>query len=168
MSNCTSEEQKILDENGLTYHDFELRSTERRNKLNEVVQKLNQIENRSRKWENRTVLARFAKFKKQKHYRTASLTQPAASPSNSLTQPAASPSNSLTQPVASSSKSSGTIFDDQFNQSYFPNQGIPNNSSSDTSLEDNLSLSTIEEFDFNGTFRPNNIDFNDSFHPYDY
>ena len=157
MSNCTSEEQKILDENGLTYHDFELRSTERRNKLNEVVQKLNQIENRSRKWENRTVLARFAKFKKQKHYRTASLTQPAASPSNSLTQP-----------VASSSKSSGAIFDDQFNQSYFPNQGIPNYSSSDTSLEGNLSLSTIEEFDFNGTFRPNNIDFNDSFHPYDY
>ena len=66
-------------------------------------------------------------------------------------------SNLLTQTVGSSSNSSGSMFDDHFDLSCFPLQGIPNTdlleNSSGTCVEDNF---LIQDFDFSDYSDPFN------------
>ena len=151
MRTCNSEEQDIIDEKGPIYHSQKKRSRERENTLDEVVQSLNQIKNRSKEWDNKAVLAKFAKFRRKRPHRIAYLKLP----------------NSMTQTVGSSSNSSGSMFDDHFDVSCFPLQGIPNTdlleNSSGTCVEDNF---LIQDFDFIGNLEQDNFDFSDNSDPF--
>ena len=95
------------------------------------------------------------------------MTQTVGSSSNLLTPTVGLSSNLLTQTVGSSSNSSGSMFDDHFDVSCFPLQGIPNTdlleNSSGTWVEDNV---LIQDFDFIGNLEQDNFDFSDNSDPF--